>query len=55
LRAASDQEHLASAAAEGWVVFTQDADFLRLHAEGFSRAGIAYALSRRRSAKSFVA
>ena len=34
LLAASDEEHLDQAAAEGRVIFTQDADFLRLHAKG---------------------
>ncbi|MEA3376614.1 MAG: DUF5615 family PIN-like protein [Chloroflexota bacterium] len=43
LLAASDEEHLAQAAAEGRVTFTQDADFLRLHAKGLSHAGIVYA------------
>lgn len=43
LLAASDEEHLAWATDEGRVLFTQDADFLRLHAEGASHAGIAYA------------
>jgi hypothetical protein len=39
---ASDQDHLALAMSQGRVVFTQDADFLRLHAAGISHAGIAY-------------
>jgi uncharacterized protein with PIN domain len=43
LLAASDEEHLALATDEERVLFTQDADFLRLHAEGISHAGIAYA------------
>jgi len=43
LLAASDEEHLDQAAAEGRVIFTQDADFLRLHAKGLSHAGIVYA------------
>ena len=42
LLAASDEDHLALAADEGRVLFTQDTDFLRLHAEGISHAGIAY-------------
>jgi predicted nuclease of predicted toxin-antitoxin system len=41
--AASDEEHLALAAEEGRVLFTQDADFLRLHARGVPHAGIVYA------------
>jgi hypothetical protein len=39
----SDRDHLAGAVAEGSVIFTQDDDFLRLHAEGVEHAGIAYA------------
>ena len=42
LLAASDEAHLDRAAAEGRVIFTQDADFLRLHAKGLSHAGIVY-------------
>jgi uncharacterized protein with PIN domain len=40
---ASDEEHLALALQDGRVIFTQDADFLRLHAGGIDHAGIAYA------------
>jgi len=40
--AASDEEHLAFARAQERVIFTQDADFLRLHAAGTVHAGIAY-------------
>ena len=43
LLGASDEEHLARAQAEGRVLFTQDDDFLRLHAIGVEHAGIAYA------------
>ena len=43
LLAASDKTHLAFAANAGRVIFTQDADFLRLHAEGITHAGIVYA------------
>ena len=39
---ASDEEHLARAQAEGRVLFTQDEDFLRLHASGVVHAGIVY-------------
>lgn len=43
---ASDEEHLAFALAEGRVIFTLDADFLRLAAAGHEHAGIAYARLR---------
>ncbi len=43
LLGASDEEHLRRARTEGRVVFTQDEDFLRLHAAGAWHAGIAYA------------
>jgi uncharacterized protein with PIN domain len=40
---ATDKEHLILATNQGRVIFTQDADFLRLHATGIEHAGIAYA------------
>ncbi|MBI2917038.1 MAG: DUF5615 family PIN-like protein [Chloroflexi bacterium] len=40
---ASDREHLELARRQGRVVFTQDDDFLRLHAAGADNAGIVYA------------
>ena len=40
---ASDREHLARARKEDRVIFTQDIDFLRLHAAGMDHAGIVYA------------
>lgn len=43
LLSAQDEEHLALAAAQGRVLFTQDADFLRLHAADLPHAGIVYA------------
>jgi hypothetical protein len=43
LLAASDEDQLTLALSEGRVLFTQDADFLRLHASGIPHAGIAYA------------
>ncbi len=44
---ASDEEHLAFALREGRLLFTQDADFLRLHSQGVNHAGIAYAPQQR--------
>jgi len=43
LHGAEDEEHLARARSEGRTVFTQDDDFLRLHAAGIEHAGIVYA------------
>ena len=40
---ASDPDHLARATREERVVFTQDDDFIRLHAAGVQHAGIAFA------------
>ncbi len=40
---ATDKAHLALAVHEQRVIFTQDADFLRLHAHGLEHAGIVYA------------
>jgi len=43
LLGASDEKHLEFASTEGRVLFTQDEDFLKLHAAGVEHAGIAYA------------
>lgn len=43
LLGAADEEHMERARVEGRVFFTQDDDFLRLHAAGVEHAGIAYA------------
>lgn len=40
LTGASDEEHLKRALAEDRVLFTQDDDYLRLHAAGVEHAGI---------------
>jgi hypothetical protein len=42
LLATPDEEHLQFARTENRVIFTQDADFLRLHAAGAEHRGIAY-------------
>jgi predicted nuclease of predicted toxin-antitoxin system len=39
---APDEDHIASARTQGRMIFTQDADFLRLHAAGADHSGIAY-------------
>lgn len=43
---ASDEEHLAFARREERVLFTQDDDFLRLHAMGGVHAGLVYTRQR---------
>lgn len=43
LLGAPDTQHLERARHEGRVIFTQDTDFLRLHAAGVPHAGIVYA------------
>lgn len=40
---AADEDHVERARAEGRVIFTQDDDFLRLHAGGMDHLGIIYA------------
>jgi predicted nuclease of predicted toxin-antitoxin system len=42
LTGAMDKEQLEFARSSGRVMVTQDADFLRLHAEGIAHVGIAY-------------
>jgi len=42
LTGATDLAHLEFAGSSGRVVVTQDDDFLRLHAQGVTHAGIAY-------------
>ena len=39
---APDEEHIAYALRDRRIVYTNDADFLRLHNEGVEHAGIAY-------------
>ena len=43
---ATDEEQLAYSTSEGRVLFTQDADFLRLDAAGLIHAGIAFCPTR---------
>jgi len=49
LSGATDRDHLALARNQGRVIFTQDEDFLALHAEGVEHAGIAYCHQEARS------
>ena len=42
LLGASDEEQVAFALLQGRVIFTHDADFLRLHRRGAEHAGIVY-------------
>ena len=46
---ATDEEQLAYVTAEGRVIFTQDADFLRLNAAGLFHVGIVYCHPKSRS------
>jgi predicted nuclease of predicted toxin-antitoxin system len=46
---ATDEDQVAHAVNQGRVVFTQDADFLRLHAAGHQYPGIAYCHPESRS------
>ena len=43
LRGSTDEEHLEKAKSEKRVIFTQDDDFLRLHAADNEHSGIVYA------------
>lgn len=43
LQSVEDRRHLARAAQQRRVIFTQDADFLRLHANGVPHHGIVFA------------
>src|SRR5690606_24722177 len=50
----SDEEHLAFALAEQRVIVTQDSDFLKLHHQGLSHAGIVYYPAQDRSVKQII-
>jgi predicted nuclease of predicted toxin-antitoxin system len=49
LAGAPDEEHIAYALDQDRVIFTQDDDYLRLHALGIPHAGIAYCHQQSRS------
>jgi predicted nuclease of predicted toxin-antitoxin system len=55
LLGARDVEQLEQAAANGRVYVTHDADFLRLHQQGFPHAGVAYCRQGARSVGQLVA
>lgn len=52
---ATDEEQVAYALPAGRVIFTQDADYLRLHTSGEPHAGIAYCHQQTRSIGEIVA
>ena len=52
---ASDEEQIAYGVREGRVVFTQDQDFLRLHAAGVVHRGIAFCHQQSRGIGQVVA
>ena len=49
LRGVPDEDHVAFGLKEGRVIFTQDQDFLRLHASGTEHASIAFCHQQSRS------
>lgn len=55
LRAAQDEEHISYGLATGRVVFTQDEDYLRLHAAGVEHRGIAFCYQQTRSIGQIIA
>lgn len=55
LMAATDEEQASYALGESRVIFTQDQDFLRIHAAGIPHAGIAYCHQRKRSIGAIIA
>jgi len=55
LMGATDEVQASFALAEGRVIFTQDQDFLRIHAASLPHAGIAYGQQRKRSIGAIIA
>jgi hypothetical protein len=51
---APDEDHVAYAVTQGRVIFTQDKDFLRIHAAGTLHAGIAYCRQRTRTISEII-
>ncbi len=54
LLSATDDQQAAFSVAQGRVLFTQDHDFLRLHAAGAAHAGIAYCAKDTRSIREII-
>lgn len=52
---APDAEHVAFALREGRVIFTQDDDYLALHAAGIKHAGIVYCHQESRTLREIIA
>src|SRR4051812_20232846 len=52
---APDEEHIAYGVASDRVLFTQDQDFLRLHAAGAEHRGIAFCFQQSRSIGQIIA
>jgi Domain of unknown function (DUF5615) len=50
-----DEEHIAYGVVSGRVIFTQDQDFLRLHAAGREHRGIAFCFQQSRSIGQIIA
>lgn len=50
-----DEDHLAFVLQEGRVLFTHDSDYLILHAQGISHAGIVYASQGKHGVGSTIA
>jgi predicted nuclease of predicted toxin-antitoxin system len=55
LRAAADEDHVAYGLTTGRVVFTQDEDFLRLHAAGAEHRGLAFCHQQTRTVGQIIA
>jgi hypothetical protein len=55
LLSAEDEEHVAYGITTGRVVFTQDQDFLRLHAANVEHRGIAFCYQKSRSIGQIIA
>lgn len=54
LMAATDEAQVEFAQRQGRVIFTQDADFLRLHQAGVSHSGITYCVQGSRSVGAII-